>query len=194
MSVPSRVDAAAVLRGLRPDPKLLRHSTAVAEVAAFLSDAMVRRGVALDAAAVDAAALLHDLDKMLPDDDPLKALGHGAAGAEWLRQHGLDALATAVASHPVMALGEAETYEAWAERAGLIGRVVTYADKRARQDVIDLTDRFARWHENYPDSPKLDEAERRAGRLELEICGLAGIKPSEVRRLSWVNEAMRAAA
>lgn len=194
MSVPSRVDAAALVRGLRPNEKLLRHSTAVGEVAAFLADAMVRRGVALDARAAEAAALLHDLDKMLPDDDPLKPLGHGAAGAEWLRRRGFAELAPAVAAHPVMELGEAESYEQWSERAGLIGRVVTYADKRARQDLVTLTDRFARWHERYPESPKLDEAELRAQRLEREMCELAGIEPNEVSRLEWVEEAMRAAA
>jgi hypothetical protein len=166
----------------------------VAEVAAFLGAAMVRRGVLVDAAAVDAAALLHDLDKMLPDDDPLKALGHGAAGAEWLRRRGYAELAPAVASHPVMELGTAATYDEWADRAGLIGRVVTYADKRARQDVVTLTDRFARWHARYPDSPKLDEADARALLLEAEICGLAGIQPEDVLRQRWVTGALRAAA
>jgi len=194
MSVPSRVEAAALVRGLHPNAKLLRHSTAVAEVAAFLAAAMVHRGVLVDAAAVEAAALLHDLDKMLPDDDPLKPLGHGAAGAEWLRQRGYSELAPAVASHPVMELGTAATYEAWAQQAGLVGRVVTYADKRARQDIVTLTDRFARWHARYPDSPRLDEADARALLLEAEICGLAGIQPEDVQRQRWVTGAMRAAA
>src|SRR4051794_4400469 len=75
MSVPSRIEAAAMLRALRPNEKLQRHSTAVAEVAAFLADAMIRRGVALDGQAVETAALLHDLDKMLPETDPLRVLG-----------------------------------------------------------------------------------------------------------------------
>jgi len=194
VSVPSRVEAAALVRGLHPNTKLLRHSTAVAEVAAFLATAMVHRGVLVDAAAVEAAALLHDLDKMLPDDDPLKLLGHGAAGAEWLRQRGYAELAPAVACHPVMELGTATTYEAWAEQAGLVGRVVTYADKRARQDIVTLTDRFARWHARYPDSPRLDEAGARALLLEAEICGLAGMKPEDVQRQRWVTGAMRAAA
>ena len=171
-----------MLRSLLPNEKLLRHSTAVAEVAAYLADAMVLRGVDIDALAVETAALLHDMDKMLPEDDPLKALGHGAAGAEWLRQRGYPELAPAVAAHPVMELGYATTYHGWADRAGLAGRVVTYADKRARQDLITLDDRFARWHENYPDSPKLDEAHARAHVLEIEICGLAGITPDEVGR------------
>ena len=57
MSVPSRVAAAALVRSLRPNPKLLQHSTAVAEIASFLAAAMTRRGVALDATAVETAAL-----------------------------------------------------------------------------------------------------------------------------------------
>jgi hypothetical protein len=93
-----------------------------------------------------------------------------------------------------MELGTAATYDEWADRAGLIGRVVTYADKRARQDVVTLTDRFARWHARYPDSPKLDEADARALLLEAEICGLAGIQPEDVLRQRWVTGALRAAA
>jgi HD superfamily phosphodiesterase len=148
----------------------------------------------VDARLVETAALLHDMDKMLPADDPLKGLGHGAAGAQWLHEHGYAELSAAVASHPVMALGNASSYADWAERAGLEGRVVTYADKRARQDVLTLTERFARWRESYPDSAELDEAERRAHELERDVCGLAGIKPKDVKRTAWVNEALHGAA
>ena len=62
------------------------------------------------------------------------------------------------------------------------------------KDVLSLTDRFARWHARYPDSPRLDEADARAKRLETEICGLAGVQPEDVQRQSWVSGAMRAAA
>lgn len=165
----------------------------MAETAAFLAAAMIRRGVTLDANLVEVAALLHDLDKMLPADDPVKPLGHGLAGAQWLREHSLDELAAAVASHPVMEIGRATTYEAWADHAGLEGRVVAYADKRARQEVIGLDDRFARWHEQYPDSPNLDQAHERVRRLEAEICELADIKPEQVKRKAWVREALRVA-
>lgn len=194
MSVPSRVEAAATLARLAPAERLLRHSTAVAEVAAFLCAALARRRVAIDAGLVEAAALLHDLDKALPADDPLKALGHGRAGAEWARRNGLVELADAIALHPVMEIGHAASYEEWAARAGLEGRVVAYADKRARQDVVTLDERFADWHARYPDSPPLDLAHERARRLERELCDLAGIAPTEVRRQPWVAEVSRGAA
>jgi hypothetical protein len=155
---------------------------------------MTRRGVVVDRDLLETAALLHDLDKALPNDHPFKQLGHGAAGAAWLTERGYAELAPAVAMHPVMRIGEADTYEAWADAAGLEGRVVAYADKRARQDILSLDDRFARWHEQYPGSPALDEAHERARRLEAEICELAGIGPEDVAREAWVEEAMRAAA
>jgi hypothetical protein len=148
--------------------------------------------VAVDCSLIEAAALLHDIDKMLAADDPLKPLGHAHAGAAWLRRNGLGEVADAVAAHPVMEIGHAESYEAWAERAGLEGRVVTYADKRARQDVISLDERFAKWHADYPDSPKLDLAHERARRLENEVCGLAGVRPEDVGRLSWVEDQLLA--
>jgi len=183
-----------MVRALRPNARLLQHSTAVAEIASFLVAAMIRRGFAVDATLVETAAFLHDVDKMLPEDDLLKALGHGAAGAEWLRQRGHAELAPAVASHPVMALGTATSYEDWATAAGLAGQIVTYADKRARQDLITLDDRFARWHERYPDSPDLDTAHERARRLELEMCELAGVRPEDVRLNAWVSQALSATA
>jgi putative nucleotidyltransferase with HDIG domain len=194
MSIPSRADAAAVVALLAPPAGLLRHSTAVAEIAAFLCAAMGRRGVTLDASLVESAALLHDLDKMLPAEDPLKPLGHAHAGAEWLRRRGHAELAAAVELHPVMEIGHAPTYEAWAGRAGLEGRVVAYADKRAKLDVVSLDERFAEWHGRYPDSPPLFVAQKRAGRLEAELCELAGVGPSDVAREPWVAEAMRAAS
>src|SRR3954452_24369282 len=111
MSVPTREEAAAIVRGLQPNEKLLRHSSAVAEVAAFLAAAMVRRGIEFNSALVESAALLHDMDKMLPEDDGIKPLGHGAAGPEWPSQCGDADLAPAVASHPVMEIGLAASYD-----------------------------------------------------------------------------------
>lgn len=192
--MPSRIEAAALLNTLRMSERLLAHSVAVAEICAFLCSAMARRDVAIDARRAEAAALLHDLDKALPQDDPMRELGHGAAGAAWLRRRGYEELAPAVAQHPVMQIGHAASFEVWSSAAGLEGRVVAYSDKRAREDVVTLTERFARWHERYPHSQPLDLAEQRARALETEICTLAGIATTDVRRERWVAEMLRAGA
>ncbi len=151
---------------------------------------MARRGVEIDRTLVETAALLHDVDKMLPADDPLRELGHGAAGAEFLRRKGHPELSDAVAGHPVMVIAAAASYDAWAAAVGVTGQVVGYADKRAIQDLVSLEARFDRWHRRYPDSPELDEAQRRAERLEEVVCAFAGVRPSEVRREAWVAEVL----
>jgi putative nucleotidyltransferase with HDIG domain len=194
MSVPSREQAAAILRDLAPNEKLLNHSAAVAEVCAFLCAAMTHRGVAVDAQLAEGAALLHDLDKALPAGDKYRALGHGAGGAAWLRDHDLGELAEAVASHPVWTLGNADSYETWAAGTSLEARLVAYADKRALQDLVSLDARFERWQRRYPDSLMEPVAYERAKRLERELCDLAGVEPAKVARLPWVDEALRQVA
>lgn len=194
MSIPSRVEAAASLRGLEPTERLLAHSAAVAEVCSFLCAKLQDRGVVVSTSLGEAAALLHDLDKALPPDDPLRSMGHGAAGAEWVRRHGHAELAEAIAHHPVTTLADPRGYAAWAEEAGLEGRVVAYADKRALQDVVPLDQRFERWYRRHSASPLMALAHERAQRLEQEICAAAGIDPGDVRRLAWVDDALSAAA
>lgn len=183
-----------LLNGLAPSEKLLNHSAAVAEIAAFICAAMTRRGVALNTPLVESAALLHDIDKALPAGDAYRALGHGTGGAAWLRANGYGELADVVAPHPVYVLGEAASYDAWAAAASLEARIVAYADKRAIQDLVRLDERFERWYGRYPDSAMLPVAHERARQLEREICAAAGIELDEVRRLAWVDDAMRAAA
>jgi putative nucleotidyltransferase with HDIG domain len=190
MAIPSRVEAVAVLRALEPRDKLFNHCAVVGEVAAFLAAAMTRRGVAVNGPLIEAAALLHDLDKALPADDELRPLGHGAAGAEWLRRHGYDELADAVAAHPVYVLGDAASYEAWPAATTFETRVVAYADKRAIQEVVSLDARFERWYGRYPDSAMLPVAHERARELERDVCAAAGLAPEEVGRLSWVDAAL----
>lgn len=142
----------------------------------------------------EAAGFLHDLDKALPQRDPLRALGHGPAGAQWLRVNGSAELSEAVANHPVGTLGEAEGYEEWASGLSLEARVVAFADKRALQEVVRLDERFARWYRFYPKSEMLPIAHERARLLERDICATAGIQPHEIQRLAWVEAALREAA
>jgi putative nucleotidyltransferase with HDIG domain len=190
MTIPSRVEAAAILLSLSPRRPLLRHVSAVAEVAAFLAAGAARRGVSIDRRVVESAALLHDLDKALPPEDPLRQLGHGHAGARWLRDHGMGELANAVECHPVGRLS-APDYAGWAATATLEERIVAYADKRVAQRVAPIDRRFARWFRNHPDfAAPLELARERAGLLEQEVCAAAGVRPDEVRRLRWVPNAL----
>ncbi len=132
MTVPGRVAAAALLISLDPPPWFVAHARAVGEVAGWLAMRIADRGIEVDRSAVEAAALLHDVDKVLPADDPARRLPHGKGSAAWLTRHGHPELARAVADHPVTRLVDGDAYRRWAAFASREERIVAYADKRAR--------------------------------------------------------------
>ena len=140
MTVPGRVDAAALLLSLDPPNWFVAHSRAVAEVAAFLASRIEANGIPVDRAVVEAAALLHDVDKVLPQDDPASRLSHGHGSAAWLAARGHEELARAVANHPVKRLADGEEHRRWAAFASREERVVAYADKRAKERLVPMDD------------------------------------------------------
>src|SRR5262245_17066168 len=126
MPVPTRREAARLLRSLDPPAWSARHACAVADVAAFLARSAARRGAAVDVAAIEAAALLHDVDKLPASRQP--GTRHGDGSAAWLDAHGLRELAPLVRDHPVTRLADEEDW-ARLEGASLEARIVAYADK-----------------------------------------------------------------
>jgi len=195
MTVPGRVEAASLLLSLDPPPWLVRHARAVAEVAGWLAARVEARGIAVDRRLVESAALLHDVDKALPPDDPAHALRHGDGSAAWLTAAGHPELARAVVGHPVTRLVDGEGYRRWAGFASREERIVAYADKRAGQRLESMDARFASWQRRYPTA--WSDADRRAvraraERLEADVCRAAGVEPAGVRRLAWTRAAIRA--
>jgi len=198
MTVPGRVEAAELLLSLDPPAWFLRHARAVAEVASWLAarTAATTRARQVDRSLVEAAALLHDADKVLLAGDPAAALPHGDGSALWLARRGHPELGPAVAAHPVTRLVDAERYRAWAAVASLEERIVAYADKRAGQRLEPMAARFASWQRRYPGGWSAAEAvavRRRADYLESDVCRAAGVAPNEVRRLRWTGAALRVA-
>jgi putative nucleotidyltransferase with HDIG domain len=191
MSIPTREEAAAILVSLVSKQKLINHSAATAEVCAFMCAALKKKGVELDSTLAETAALLHDIDKGGAMDDAYRALGHGAAGAQWLTDHGRKELADAVRGHPVNVIGGMDSYKEWIKTTTLESRLVAFADKRALQEVVSLDERFERWYKRYPDSPMEPIAHDRFRRLERELCAMAGIKKADIKRLPWVDAAMK---
>lgn len=212
MTVPGRVEAASLLLFLDPPPWFVRHARAVAEVAGWLAARIDTRGIAVDRRLVEAAALLHDVDKALPASDPARALPHGEGSAAWLIRAGHGELARAVADHPVTRLLDGDRFRRWAAFASREERIVVYADKRAGQRLESMDARFAAWRRRYPpatagngrargtrdaeredvwDEADLAAVRARAARLEADVCRAAGVTPDEVRRLVWTGRAIR---
>src|SRR5450759_4536338 len=186
MSIPGRVDAAALVLSLEPPAWHIRHVRAVAEVAGWLAFRAVAAG--------------HSVDQALPADDPVRALRHGMGGAAWLAARGYGELADAVANHPVTRLGAPDA-DAWLDGASAEELLVAYADKRAGQRLVPMAGRFAEWTRRYPEGAEWHgwtgveaaTVRRRAARLESAACALAGVTPTAVRRLAWTGRALVAA-
>ncbi|MBR1456388.1 MAG: histidine phosphatase family protein [Oscillospiraceae bacterium] len=81
----------SLLRAAGADEALLAHCRAVAALADELCAALSQHGLALDAKAVHAAALLHDAARAEGD--------HAALGAAWLRELGYPAIAEVIRQH-----------------------------------------------------------------------------------------------
>src|SRR4051794_19710484 len=149
MPVPTRREAARAFLSLDPAPWSVRHACAVADVAGWLARAVTARGLAVNARAVEAAALLHDVDKVAGRAPDVR---HGDGSASWLEVHGFEELAPLVRDHPVTRLAD----DADAGRlaaASIEARIVAYADKRAGQRLESMDDRFASWRRRYPAGP-----------------------------------------
>jgi len=195
MTIPSRTEAASLLLSLAPPAWHLRHSRAVAEVAAWLAARIAERGMPIDRSLAEVAALLHDIDKVLPSSDAARTLPHGEGSAAWLTRHDAAELGEAIVGHPITRLAGADG-ERWLAEASVEARIVSYADKRAGRRLGPMSARFARWGRRHPRgwSAARGTARERAERLEREICDLAGVEASEVRRLRWVGAAIARAA
>jgi HD domain len=195
MTVPSRTEAASLLLSLHPPAWHVRHSRAVAEVAAWLAVRITARGTPIDRRLVEAAALLHDVDKVLPATDRARRLPHGEGSAAWVTRNDAGELGEAIAGHPITRLAGPDGAR-WLAEATLEARVVSYADKRAGRRLGPMSARFARWSKRRPRgwSDPGGTARARAELLELGVCDLAGVEPAAVRRLRWVDAALARAA
>ena len=212
MTIPGRREAARLLTSLEPPEWFLRHACAVADIASWLATRTAAGGTAVDVALVEAAALLHDVDKLPRAQAPVH-LRHGDGSAAWLAATGMAELAPVVRDHPVTRLAE-PAFVTWTRTASTEARIVAYADKRAGQRLESMDDRFASWRRRFPDGPvdpvagDADRAPRgrgwddglaalvhaRARELERAVCADAGVAPDEVRRLRWSRRALGAVA
>jgi len=144
---------------------------------------------------VEAAALLHDVDKAIPATEAAAALPHGEGSSAWLVARGMAELGPAVAAHPVTRLLEPSA-DAWLESAPIAEILVAYADKRAGQRLESMEARFADWRRRYPDGWSAGDdarARARAAALEAVACAHAGVTPTMVGRLRWTGPALRGA-
>jgi hypothetical protein len=154
---------------------------------------------------VEAAALLHDVDKLERVKPEVRVLAHGEGSADWLARQGYPELGPAIVGHPVTRLADGPWFMSWIASASPEALIVAYADKRAGQRLESMAERFASWERRYPPADRagsarvswtsetLGEVRQRAEEIERRVCALAAAAPSDVRRLEWTDRALAAA-
>ena len=175
MAVPDHEEASRILAGRRLPEGIVRHSEGVSRVAVAAARMVEAAGIPVDVAVVEAAALLHDIDKLTT-----RRTGgpHGEVGARMLEKMGFGELAAAVSSHPVSCLLDEDRFPRGWEPV-----IVSLADKHVEQTFLTIDERLARMAERYPEYRESIEAARRpAHALEAELSSATGIPIAEIER------------
>lgn len=173
MAVPNAEEARRILAARRLPPGVVTHSEGVARVAAEAARLLAASGIPLDVGLVEAAALLHDIDKL---ETRCGRGVHGLAGAAMLEAMGFAELAPPVASHPVSALlDDARFPRGWASVA------VSVADKHVAQEFLTVDERLDDMARRYPAyRAEINAARRPAHALESELADAVGLPVADL--------------
>jgi putative nucleotidyltransferase with HDIG domain len=181
MPVPDRrtvqrlLDEAGLPDGIRT------HSAGVARVAVVAAGLVAEAGIPVDGWLVEAAALLHDIDK--PE---IRRTGgeHGIVGARRLEAAGYEELAMPVASHPITALLDDERFP-----IGWPSVLVAVADRHVAQEFLTVDERLDDMKRRYPEhAGSIETARRPAHALEAQVAEATGLTPEalvERLRAAW---------
>ena len=168
MAIPDRdtvrrlLDEADLPEGIRV------HSAGVARVAAAGAGFVAEAGIPVDGWLVEAAALLHDIDK--PE---IRRTGgeHGIVGARRLEMAGFEELAMPVASHPIIALLDEDRFP-----IGWPSVLVAVADRHVAQRFLTVDERLDDMKSRHPEHAASIEAARRpAHALEAQLAEVLGM-------------------
>ena len=183
MPVPDRATARRVLADAGLPDGIVVHSEGVARVAVAAAALLAEAQIPIDGALVEAAALLHDIDK--PE---IRRTGgeHGIVGARRLEEAGYPELAMPVASHPVTCLLDDDRFP-----RGWPSVVVAVADRHVAQRFMTVDERLDDMIERHPEHrASIDAARRPAHALEGELAETVGLAvPDLVARLRGAWEA-----
>lgn len=181
MAIPDRSTARRLLNEL-PDG-IVVHSTGVARVAVAAAGLVAEAGIPIDGALIEAAGLLHDIDKV-----EIRRTGgeHGIVGARRLEALGYEELAMPVASHPITALLDDDRFP-----IGWPSVLVAVADRHVAQEFMTIDERLDDMKQRHPEhAAQIESARRPAHALEEELAEVTGLSVEGlVKRLRAAWEA-----
>ena len=181
MAVPDRSAARRLLSEQDLPEGIIVHSEGVARVAVAAVRLVAEAGIPVDGALVEAAALLHDIDKV-----EIRRTGgeHGVVGARRLEALGYEELSMPVASHPITALLADDRFP-----IGWPSVLVAVADRHVAQEFMTVDERLDDMKSRHPEHAASIEAARRpAHALEEELAEVTGLSVDalvEHLRAAW---------
>lgn len=182
MAIPDRDTVRRLLDEARLPDGIRIHSAGVARVAVAGAGLVAEAGIPVDGWLVEAAALLHDIDK--PE---IRRTGaeHGITGARRLQAAGHEELAMPIASHPVTALLDDDRFP-----IGWPSVLVSVADRHVAQRFLTIDERLDDMKARHPRYAASIEAARRPARvLEAQLAEAVGLDVSDLvdrLRAAWV--------
>jgi putative nucleotidyltransferase with HDIG domain len=162
VAIPDRETARRVLDDAGLPDGIVTHCQGVARVAVAAAGLVVEAQIPLDGALVEAAALLHDIDKV-----EIRRSGgeHGIVGARRLEAMGYPELAMPVASHPITALLDDDRFP-----IGWPSVIVAVADRHVAQEFMTVDERLDDMRQRHLHYAVAIEAARRAAHaLEAQV-------------------------
>src|SRR5688500_20112023 len=181
MAVPDRSTARRLLSEQDLPGGIVVHSEGVARVAVAAARLVAEAQIPIDGALVEAAALLHDIDKV----EIRRAGGvHGVVGALRLEAAGYPELAMPVASHPISCLLDEDRFP-----IGWPSVLVAVADRHVAQEFVTVDARLDDMKQRHPEhAAEIEAARRPAHALEEELAEVTGLSVDELvarLRAAW---------
>ncbi|VVB61497.1 HD domain protein [uncultured archaeon] len=174
-SIPSRGECLELLKKYKVPQNVIAHCMKVNEVAMFLARKMKERGEKVNPELVNAASLLHDLDKI---EDIRNGGGrHGVLSREILEKEGYPEVGKIAEKHTMHTILKTDCLLTLEEK------IVFYADKRVKHDkIVSLDERFGYLRKTYPQYlDSINRAESLVKKLEKELMEKAGISADEIK-------------
>lgn len=138
--IPTREEALEILENSNLSEGIIRHSMAVNKVANYLAGKLAEKGEKIDLQLVDAASILHDIDKLIVTSGE----SHGKEGERILCEKGMPEVGKIVGKHGLGNILKEGELSRWEDK------IVWYADKRVNHDkIVSLDGRFAYLRKTY---------------------------------------------
>jgi putative nucleotidyltransferase with HDIG domain len=185
VAVPDRSTALRLLDEAGLPDGIVVHSHGVARVAVAAAGLVAEASIPVDGALVEAAALLHDIDKVEVRDSGGE---HGIVGARRLEAAGYPELAMPVASHPINALLDDDRFP-----IGWPSVLVAVADRHVAQAFVTVDERLDDMKQRHPEyAAQIESARRPAHALEAQLAEATELGVDELvarLRAAWAEGA-----